>query len=93
MLRQPDGASIDEIIAATGWQPHTVRVPSPARQDAVAIERRLEGEVEAGERLDGGQPGQQQRGLDAAVLADSQFLDEQVIEGFDVARRPECGRR
>ena len=25
MLRQPDGASIDEIIAATGWQPHTVR--------------------------------------------------------------------
>ena len=21
----PDGASIDEIIAATGWQPHTVR--------------------------------------------------------------------
>ena len=25
MLRRPDGASIDEIIAATGWQPHTVR--------------------------------------------------------------------
>jgi hypothetical protein len=25
MLRQPDGASIDEIVAATGWQPHTVR--------------------------------------------------------------------
>ena len=40
------------------------------RQDAVAVERGLEGEVEAGERLDGGQPRQQQRGLDAAVLAD-----------------------
>ena len=45
--------------------------------------RSLEGEVEAGERLDGGQPGQQQRRLDAAVLADCQFLDEQLIEGFD----------
>ena len=30
------------------------------RQDAVAVERGLEGEVEAGERLDGGQPRQQQ---------------------------------
>jgi hypothetical protein len=25
MLRSHDGASIDEIVAATGWQPHTVR--------------------------------------------------------------------
>jgi Protein of unknown function (DUF3489) len=25
MLGRPDGASIDEIVAATGWQPHTVR--------------------------------------------------------------------
>jgi hypothetical protein len=25
MLRSPEGASIDEIVAATGWQPHTVR--------------------------------------------------------------------
>ena len=25
MLRAPEGASIDEIVAATGWQPHTVR--------------------------------------------------------------------
>jgi len=25
MLRRPDGASLDEIVAATGWQPHTVR--------------------------------------------------------------------
>ncbi len=25
MLRQPDGATVDEIAAATGWQRHTVR--------------------------------------------------------------------
>ena len=25
MLRSPDGATIEEIAAATGWQPHTVR--------------------------------------------------------------------
>lgn len=25
MLRAPDGATIDEIMTATGWQPHTVR--------------------------------------------------------------------
>ena len=25
MLRRPDGATIVEIVDATGWQPHTVR--------------------------------------------------------------------
>ncbi|MBA3516848.1 MAG: DUF3489 domain-containing protein [Rhizobiales bacterium] len=25
MLQQPEGASLDEIVAATGWQAHTVR--------------------------------------------------------------------
>ena len=25
MLRAPEGATIEEIVAATGWQPHTVR--------------------------------------------------------------------
>ncbi|MGD9506998.1 MAG: DUF3489 domain-containing protein [Geminicoccaceae bacterium] len=25
MLRRPEGATIDDIVAATGWQPHTVR--------------------------------------------------------------------
>lgn len=25
MLRTPEGVTIDEIVAATGWQPHTVR--------------------------------------------------------------------
>ena len=25
MLQRPEGASLDEIVAATGWQAHTVR--------------------------------------------------------------------
>ena len=25
MLRQPDGATVEEIVTALGWQPHTVR--------------------------------------------------------------------
>ncbi|MDQ3558231.1 MAG: DUF3489 domain-containing protein, partial [Pseudomonadota bacterium] len=25
MLQKPEGASLDEIVAATGWQAHTVR--------------------------------------------------------------------
>ena len=25
LLRRPEGASLDEIVAATGWQAHTVR--------------------------------------------------------------------
>jgi hypothetical protein len=29
MLRHADGATVDEIGAATGWQPHTVRGAAP----------------------------------------------------------------
>ena len=25
MMRRPEGASVDEVMAATGWQAHTVR--------------------------------------------------------------------
>ena len=25
MLRRPEGVTVDEVMAATGWQPHTVR--------------------------------------------------------------------
>jgi hypothetical protein len=25
MLRRPEGATIDEVVRETGWQPHTVR--------------------------------------------------------------------
>ena len=53
------------------------------RQDAVAIERGLEGEVEAGERLDRGEARHQERCLDAAVLAQGEFLDQELVEGPD----------
>ena len=53
------------------------------REDAVAVERGLEGEVEAGERLDRGQPPHAQRRLDAAVLAQGQLLGEQDVDGFE----------
>ena len=65
-------------------------------QDTVAVERGLEGEVEAGQRLDGGEPGHHQRRLDAPALAHGQFLGEQGIDGvqrrdfaaFELAGRP-----
>ena len=53
------------------------------RHDAVLIERRLEGEVEAGERLDGGEPRHDKRCLDAAVLAQGELLGEQGVDGFE----------
>jgi hypothetical protein len=31
MLKRPEGATIAEIVEATGWQSHTARGPSPAR--------------------------------------------------------------
>ena len=56
------------------------------RQDAVAVERGLEGEVEAGERLDRGEPRHHQCGLDAAVLAQRELLDEQRVDRLDGGR-------
>ena len=53
------------------------------RHDAVVVERGLEGEVEAGERLDRGEPRHHQRDLDAAVLAQRELLDEQRVDGLD----------
>lgn len=50
------------------------------RQDPIAIERGLEVEVEAGKRLDRSEPHHHQRGLDAQVLPDRWFLDEQGVE-------------
>ena len=47
MLRAPDGATIDEIVAATGWQPHTVRGAI-----AGALKKKLGLEVSS-EKVDG----------------------------------------
>jgi hypothetical protein len=55
------------------------------RQDAIAVERGLEGEVEAGKRLDRGEAAHAQRHLDAAVLAQRQFLGEQDVDGLERA--------
>ena len=47
MLRAPDGATIDEIMAATGWQSHTIRGAM-----AGALKKRLGLEVTS-EKVDG----------------------------------------
>jgi hypothetical protein len=51
MLRRPEGATIAQVIAATGWQAHTVR---GAISGALKKKRRLEvtsAKNEAGERV------------------------------------------
>ena len=55
------------------------------RQDAVPVEGRLEGEVEALERLRRVQPGGLEGDADAAVLADVELLGEQRVDGFEGA--------
>ena len=67
-----DFMSVDEVECCKGG-------------DAIAVERRLEGEVEAGQRLDRGQPGHLQRRLDAPTLADRQLLGEQRFDRLDGA--------
>ena len=47
MLRAPEGATIEEIMAATGWQSHTVRGAM-----AVALKKKLGLEV-ASEKVEG----------------------------------------
>jgi hypothetical protein len=48
-------------------------------ENAVAIQRRLEREVKAGQRLDRGQAGHLQSGLDAAPITDGELLGQQGI--------------
>jgi DNA-binding IclR family transcriptional regulator len=44
MLRTGTGASLDEMVEATGWQPHTVRAAMTGiRKRGFAITRRVEG--------------------------------------------------
>jgi hypothetical protein len=51
-------------------------------EDAVPVERGLEGEVEAGEGLDRRQAAHAQGRLDAAVLPQGQLFGEQDIDGL-----------
>ena len=50
------------------------------REDAAAVERRLEGEVEALQRLDRGQPRHAQRRLDPRPLAPRELLGQQGVD-------------
>ena len=46
LLRRPSGAMVQELMDATGWQPHTVRgVISGALKRKLRIESKREGEV------------------------------------------------
>ena len=49
-------------------------------EDAVAVERGLEREVEAGQGLDGEQPAHLERGPDPPALAQGQFLTQQRLQ-------------
>ena len=51
--------------------------------DAIAVERWLEREVEAGQRLQDGQSGHAQCRLDPTVLAQAEFLGEQIVDRLD----------
>src|SRR6478752_6805451 len=51
-------------------------------EDAIAVKRRLEGEVETNECLDRRKPTHSQRRLDAAVLAQGQLLGKKDIDRF-----------
>ena len=53
--------------------------------DAVAVERWLEGEIEARQRLDAGEPGHLQRRFDPAAFANGDLLGEQHIDRLDSA--------
>lgn len=53
------------------------------REDSIAVERGLEREVEAGERLDRGQAPHAQCRLDPAVLAQGQLFREEDVHGFE----------
>src|SRR5262249_8341032 len=76
-------------LAGSGWAEevdHLVAVDEvelSKGENAVAVERRLEREVEAGEGLDGRELGHTKRHLDASVLAQRQFLGEQGIDHFE----------
>ncbi len=61
-------------------------------EDPILVERWLEGEVEAGQRLDRRKPPHPQRGLDTAILAQRQLLGEQMSMASNAESSP-CSRR
>jgi len=55
------------------------------RKDPVTVERWLEREVEARQRLDGGQTCHLQRRFDPAALANGDLLGQQRLDRLDCA--------
>jgi len=53
------------------------------RHDAVAIQGRLEGEVEAFERLGRGQPGGGHGDTDPPAFPNGEFLGQQGVDGLE----------
>jgi hypothetical protein len=88
-----------QVAFASAWRPQEVddlvACDEPQlgqRQDPVAVERGLEGEVKPGERLDGSEAAHSQRCLHAAVLAQRQLLGEQDVD-CSQALISACSRR
>jgi hypothetical protein len=49
MLRRPEGATVPEMVEATGWQPHTVRgAMAGARKKKLGLQIRSEKVEERG---------------------------------------------
>ena len=78
-------------LAGSGWTYEMERfgavdeLQPGERQDAVPVERGLEGEVEPGEGLDRREPRHLDRHPDAPVLARGQLFGKQGVDGFDGA--------
>ena len=95
---RPDGLNgqgrRDVAFAGAGWTEQMDdlgpidEVEASKRQDAVAVERRLEGEVVAGQRLDHRQPRHAQGGFDPPVLTQGEFLDQQLLKRRDAVNLP-----
>ena len=84
--RRPRG----KMALARAWRPQQVddpgtvdKVQSGEGQDSIAVQGKLEGEVEPGSRLDHRQSRHAQCGLDPAVFLQRQFLGQQIVDGID----------
>ena len=62
-------------------------VEAGEREDAIAVERRLEREVVAGQRLDHRQSGHAQGRFDPTVLTQRQLFAQELVECFDAIDR------
>src|SRR5215210_8796207 len=76
MTRDRWAEEVDHLVAVD-------EVELGESEDTVAIERGLEGEVKAGQRLDVEQPSHLERRLDPAILAQAELLVEQAVDRLE----------